>query len=206
MLGAAVRNDTHTLEQLLQRPQDPNLEGVTGENPLYAAASRGHVESVHLLLEACADTERPSTREHNTPLYTACSEGHLEVVRLLLEAQAAPDAANMWNLTPIRAAFRGGHVEIARLLVERITNYQLGIVLWLLEVYIGKGKVSLTPPMPAVMPAAMPATRHRDQLSTRGRIQPPASAKRIAHKGCNSSNDRKGKKTIGLAIDRQQQI
>ena len=76
------------------------------------------MESVHLLLEAGAETERPCKRDRNTPIYQAALEGHLEVVRLLLEAKADPDSPNMWEDTPICEAFRSGHMEIVRLLLE----------------------------------------------------------------------------------------
>ena len=54
---AAGGNDIQAMEQLLQRPQDPDLE-VGGQAPaLHLACDRGHVEAARLLLEANADKD-----------------------------------------------------------------------------------------------------------------------------------------------------
>ena len=117
---AARDNNILTIEQLLQRPQDPDSKlGAT--TPLYAASQGGHLEAVRLLLEANADQDKATNDEGEAPLYVASQEGHLEVVRLLLEANADKDRANnaydQW-VTPLHIASQDGHMEIVRLLLE----------------------------------------------------------------------------------------
>ena len=88
------------MEELLQRPQDPDLE-VGGRTLLSYAASRGLIRVLHLLLEACADIDATDSTG-GTPMVWACDCGKVEVVRLLLRAKAdmdkpdAPQLALAW--------------------------------------------------------------------------------------------------------------
>ena len=52
---AAESGLTQSVESILQRPQDPDLN--LGLPPLFAASARGHREAVSLLLEANADKD-----------------------------------------------------------------------------------------------------------------------------------------------------
>ena len=54
------------MEQLLQRPQDPDLE-LEGQAALHAACDYGCVDAARLLLEANADKDKAGT-EGATPL------------------------------------------------------------------------------------------------------------------------------------------
>ena len=113
---AAHNGDVPRVENLLRRPQDPNLEFICG-TPLYCAAANGHVEAVRLLLEACAHKDWADVHG-TTPIFLASCEGHVEVVRVLLEARADNTHANRDGQTPIIAACRTGHLEVVRLLLE----------------------------------------------------------------------------------------
>ena len=110
--GAASENDIDTMEQLLQRPQDPDL-GSGGSPPaLHFASLFGRSEAARLLLEANAHTDK-SDNEGRTPMYISSGRGHLEVVRLpveaeavklLLEANADKNKADNDGATPIYIA------------------------------------------------------------------------------------------------------
>ena len=114
---AARSNDILTIEQLLQRPQDPDLKLQAG-TPLHMASHKGHLEVVRLLLEANADKDK-ATVIGSTSLHGASYNGHLEVVRLLLEANADKDkATNADGVTPLYLASKEGHFEVVRLLLE----------------------------------------------------------------------------------------
>ena len=62
---------------MLQLPQNPNMVGSQGMSALTAASYAGHVEVLHLLLEAGADKNMQTT-EGDTALNLACEGGHLE--------------------------------------------------------------------------------------------------------------------------------
>jgi ankyrin repeat protein len=55
---------------------------------LHAAAARGHVDVVRLLLEQRADPNARDAGDNATPLHFAAGGGHVDVVRMLLEAGA----------------------------------------------------------------------------------------------------------------------
>ena len=94
----ARHNNTRVLEHLLQRPQDPDLEGADGWVALHLACSRGCTEAVHLLLEASADKDKAGN-DDATPLLIASQHGHVDVVRLLLEASADKDKTRNDDVT-----------------------------------------------------------------------------------------------------------
>ena len=115
---AAHSNDIQEMEQLLQRPQDPDLE-VDGLQPaLHFACGRGHAEAARLLLEANADKDRSFGNRGSTPMHWACEGGHVEVVRLLQEAKADKDKSNNNGATPLFMASLNGHLEVVWFLQE----------------------------------------------------------------------------------------
>ena len=59
MIVASRDNDVVALEQLLQRPRNPNEANQDGKTALFHAAEQGHVQPVELLLEAGAKTDEP---------------------------------------------------------------------------------------------------------------------------------------------------
>ena len=119
---AASSNDIQTMEQLLQRPQDPDLQ-VDRSPPhqsapaLHLACGQGHTEAAHLLLEAKADKDRAYANS-STPMHFACQRGHVEVVRLLLEANADKNKAPGDGNTPLLTASQAGHLDVIVLLLE----------------------------------------------------------------------------------------
>eukprot|EP00439_Symbiodinium_sp_Y106_P010301 s6582_g1.t1 len=87
----AARNGAATVvEQLLQRPQDPNLMDCFGESALTEAARANNMSIASLLLEAKAD---PDIRDERgcTALATAAHAGNSDFLKLLLAAEANPD-------------------------------------------------------------------------------------------------------------------
>ncbi|CAE7232829.1 mask [Symbiodinium natans] len=101
LVDAATHDRVSQVEEILQRPQDPNLladahvEGwrTSAQAPLHAAAMYGRVEVARLLLEARADVDQPD-EGNQTPLLLACSRsGEVPVVRLLLQARADTSSA-----------------------------------------------------------------------------------------------------------------
>ena len=112
---AARDNNILAIEQLLQRPQDPDLE-LHGTTSLYVASCEGHLEVVRLLLEANADKDK-ATDAGTTSLCAASRAGHLEVVRLLLEAEADKDKAAENGTTALHVASHEGHLEVVRVLL-----------------------------------------------------------------------------------------
>ncbi|CAK8994193.1 unnamed protein product [Durusdinium trenchii] len=111
LLRGCAENNVAQIEWLLQKPLDPNRDG------LVLAASCGHLEVVRLLLEAGVDKDAADT-DGWTALHIAAENGHSEVVRLLLEAGADKDAADTDGSTALHFAARNGHLKVVQLLRE----------------------------------------------------------------------------------------
>ena len=106
------------MEQLLQRPQDPDLE-IGGQPPaLHFACVESCIEATRLLLEAGADKDRACVNHGLTPMLCAYGGGCMEVVHLLLEANADKDKARNDGTIPLFMASQEGHLEVVRLLLE----------------------------------------------------------------------------------------
>lgn len=95
----------------------PNANGHT---TLQAAAERGHLEVVKLLLGAHADVNFIHAHCVGSALHVAASHTNIEVVRLLLGANADPNSSanHSSGMTPLQGAAKCGHVELVRLLLD----------------------------------------------------------------------------------------
>ena len=71
IMVACEENNDSLLEQQLNKPRSPNFQDANQITPLYAAASRGSLKCVLLLLEAGAKTDQGCKDAGKTP---SCSE------------------------------------------------------------------------------------------------------------------------------------
>lgn len=87
---------------------------------LGAAAEKGHVEVVTLLLERGVDPNYGDQRDEDfhTPLFKAAGNGHEGIVRLLIDHGAKLDTLSFWNESAMFAACRSNEQRIARLLLK----------------------------------------------------------------------------------------
>ena len=118
IISASRDNDLLALEQLLQRPQNPNEADNDGKTPLFHAAEQGHVQLMEVLLEAGAKTDEHDFARRQTPMFPAAQNGHLDVVRFLAKNGAVKDQADNHGRTPLWFAARHGHFDIVQFLVE----------------------------------------------------------------------------------------
>ena len=127
LIEKAGADDIVALEQLLHRPQDPDLESASrparpgyilpSRTALHVACRYGNLDAARLLLEANADKEKPTSFGH-TPMHVASQRGHAQMVKLLLEAKADKDKDNHRGETPMFFAACDGRVEVVSLLLE----------------------------------------------------------------------------------------
>ena len=111
---AARDSSLPVMEQLLTRPQDPDLEFGGRPPALHAACASGSTEAARLLLEANADKDKCFVGK--TPMFFASLHGQFEAVRLLLEVNA--DTNRTTNIGPIHVACCRAHLNIIQLLLE----------------------------------------------------------------------------------------
>jgi hypothetical protein len=83
-IEAAAQNDTKTVIRILESGEvDVDESDYDDRTSLHLAASNGHADLVHLLLERYGASHTVKDRYNSTPLDDAIREGHLEVVELL---------------------------------------------------------------------------------------------------------------------------
>ncbi|CAE7522789.1 UBP13 [Symbiodinium sp. CCMP2592] len=115
---AASAGQLSDLEEILQRPMDPNGISAKGSTALITASmEQTDVTVVSLLLEAGAEPNM-ADEVGLTALLAASTQGNLEVVRLLLKDGAKKDLADNDGMTAFLSASRRGHVDIVRLLID----------------------------------------------------------------------------------------
>lgn len=84
---------------------------------LMMAASKGHTQTVQVLLDAGAKGDAKNTWGQ-TPLMMAASGGRTQTIELLLEAQVRVDEKDKQDHTALMAANQNGHIYIAQLLMQ----------------------------------------------------------------------------------------
>ena len=88
------------------------------EDPLCAAAARGDVATVSMLLESGADTGTKSLRGE-TPLLLAAAGGHESIVSLLLDSKADVNSrGDLSHRTPLLWAVVKKHRNVANILLD----------------------------------------------------------------------------------------
>ena len=92
---------------------------------LQAAAWRGNIEIVHVLLNADADVNAPpSTNGGRTALQAAAENENIELVQVLLGASADVNASpsNHYGRTALQAAAETGNIELVQMLLDAGAN------------------------------------------------------------------------------------
>lgn len=117
LCSAIVAGDLDRAMQLVEQGADVNAGSGCA---MYAAASRGQVELVKLLLEHKADPNGAVSGDlsvimgASTPLEAAVISGNIEVVKMLLEYGADPRN----DLQAFTVVINFGHIEMADLLLR----------------------------------------------------------------------------------------
>ncbi|HVR34542.1 MAG TPA: ankyrin repeat domain-containing protein [Methylomirabilota bacterium] len=95
----------------------PDLINAGAYPPLFAAAAKGHLAAVKLLLENGADPDVRSQR-NRIPLHEAVENGHKAVAEVLLASGAAVNVQDNSGVTPLHVAAEKGFNEIGALLLR----------------------------------------------------------------------------------------
>jgi hypothetical protein len=115
--AAASSGAVDRLKALLaKRPALLSEVNLEGEGLIHAAAVRGQLEVVRLLLASGVAVDA-RTAQGVTALHLAAAAGHLEVARELVAAGAAVNAVESLGVSPVEAAREGGHTSVAQLLL-----------------------------------------------------------------------------------------
>ena len=107
---AVSRNDTASVQQLLDAGGNANLRLPVGDSLLQVAADAHAIDSLPLLVARGADTNALDHTGH-TALWLAASRNDLAVIKALLKAGVKPDAHAVTEQTPLFAALRAPHSD-----------------------------------------------------------------------------------------------
>ncbi len=116
--GMAAFGKVDALRALLEKePERASELDDNGETPVFAAAARGHVEIVELLLRHGAS---PNARCEGggTPLLMAAAFGNAAVVQRLVAGGADVDDCDDQGVTAMHFAINREHADVVRLLLD----------------------------------------------------------------------------------------
>ena len=113
---AVARNDTATVQQLLEAGGDPNLRLPQGDILLQVAADAQALPSIRLLLAHGAQAHAPGGSGHGV-LWLAAARNESAVIKALLQGGVQPDEHVEGESTPLLGALRAAHPEAAQALL-----------------------------------------------------------------------------------------
>jgi ankyrin repeat protein len=119
---AADAGQTETVEFLIEKGADVNVESEASESPLFYAARSGHADIVKLLLENGAYVSgTESGRGDKVPLVLAAGNGHLEAVKILVSHNADINQKGMMECSALHNAVgrQPPNIELIRFLISK---------------------------------------------------------------------------------------
>jgi ankyrin repeat protein len=116
-----MQGDLHQVQALiLEARANPNYRNSVGETTMHAAAQRGLVSMIELLVALGAD---PNVAQHarfggRTPLHVAVRNNHIKVVETLLERNADANIPDAIGKTPLHDACIARNQTMVQLLLR----------------------------------------------------------------------------------------
>lgn len=115
---AAMCGHAETIERLVKRGADVNVQDWVKYTPLHVACYFGHEKAVKSLLAGGANPNQ-AAGVHDRPIHLACSKGYANVVTLLLNTGADPKLKDDEGNGVLHFCCRGGHSTLLDLLLQK---------------------------------------------------------------------------------------
>ncbi|MDO5288784.1 MAG: ankyrin repeat domain-containing protein [Pseudomonadota bacterium] len=160
LMMAALKGQLELARLLIAKGADVNKPGWA---PLHYAATGGHLDLIHLLLEhhAFIDAQSPNG---TTPLMMAAFYGTPEAVKLLIEQGADIDMRNQKGMTAMDFARQGERSNAIELLNQA-------------ERYKAQARTRQAPPAPVGSPSAGPSANPAPTAPAPAAPMPPATTR-----------------------------
>jgi len=114
---AATAGRFETVEALLDRGCDANVQDFTGHTALQRAAAGGHLEIVKLLINQGASLDHQDEMHGNTALHEAAWKGFSSTLSALCNSKANVYMKNRGGFTPLHLCCQNGHNQSCRVLL-----------------------------------------------------------------------------------------
>lgn len=124
LMFSAYQKDIDSLNLLIERKVDLNLQNNEGNTALNISTHLRHKEAVNLLIQAGANLNI-QCRKGFTPLLTAAYYGYTEIVKQFLQANVLLNLQNIEGSTALMYAACFGHIEIVHLLIQAKADINL---------------------------------------------------------------------------------
>lgn len=123
----AVRpNKFKLLSEFIEEfPESKNGNSADGASPIYIAASKGHLESLEVLLKHGADFNKP-INHGMSPINNVAEKGFVNVLEALITAKADVNSPMPGGGSPIQIASLHGHTRLVELLLEAKADSNIG--------------------------------------------------------------------------------
>lgn len=115
---AAKAGDSEKIIGIIRHGINPNhiFRDANMRTALHAAAEKGHVLAVHVLVQAGAQLD-PQDNELMTPVMYACLNNHIRIVQYLVKAGACVTHQGSDGMTALHIAAKQGHLDICHSLL-----------------------------------------------------------------------------------------
>ncbi|XP_055959247.1 uncharacterized protein LOC126832001 [Patella vulgata] len=118
---SACRGYPEICKVLLDFRSQVNTKVKWGSTPLHAAADRGQIDCIKILIyEGKADVNVQNDRG-DTPLHLSCYRGFVDIVRILIDARANPFTKNKQKKTALQEA----HSQNFHVITDILDKYQI---------------------------------------------------------------------------------
>ncbi|MFT4314760.1 MAG: ankyrin repeat domain-containing protein [Wolbachia pipientis] len=121
---AIIHGHLGTVQHLVRKGADVNLNNTKGMNPLHFAAVYGHLDIAKYLVAQGAII-KSLNKDSMCPLHFAAIYGHLDIIKYLVEEGASINIKDKNNMRPLHFAVIYGRLDIVKYLVEKRANINL---------------------------------------------------------------------------------
>ncbi|WP_264375890.1 MULTISPECIES: ankyrin repeat domain-containing protein [unclassified Wolbachia] len=121
---AIIHGHLGTVQHLVRKGGDVNLNNTKGMNPLHFAAVYGHLDIAKYLVAQGAII-KSLNKDSMCPLHFAAIYGHLDIIKYLVEEGASINIKDKNNMRPLHFAVIYGRLDIVKYLVEKRANINL---------------------------------------------------------------------------------